>query len=84
MFKAVQITSRGVFHGIVFLPFIIHGWYDGVFIQAGPGKIGTELLMEPQHGHFRVERKQAKDASSKDGSVGGGGFFWMSDQVRRF
>lgn len=35
--------------------------------------------MEPQHGHFRVERKQAKDASSKDGN---GGFFWMSDQAR--
>ncbi|CAM9294597.1 unnamed protein product, partial [Ascophyllum nodosum] len=54
--------------------------------EAGPGKIGTELLMEPQHGRFRVERRQAKETPVKgtsrggDGNGGGGDFFWMSDE----
>lgn len=47
-------------------------------VQAGPGEIGTELLMEPQHGHVWVERQQG----TKDSGGGhGGGSFWMSDKV---
>ena len=52
--------------------------FGGLFVQAGPGKIGTELLMEPQHGCVWVEREQAKGAG---GSHGGDGSFWMSDEV---
>ncbi|CAB1116053.1 unnamed protein product [Ectocarpus sp. CCAP 1310/34] len=45
--------------------------------EAGHGTIGTELLMEPQHGHVWVERQQG----SKDSAGGGGGgSFWMSDK----
>lgn len=52
-----------------------------ICVQAGPGEIGTELLMEPQHGHVWVERQQgAKDS----GGGHGGGSFWMSDKVRRW
>lgn len=49
-----------------------------VRVQAGVGKIGTELLMEPQHGHVWVERQQG----TKDSGGGhGGDSFWMSDKV---
>lgn len=52
-------------------------FFDVWFLQAGPGKIGTELLMEPQHGHVWVERRQ------DTGGGHGGGSFWMSDKVCR-
>lgn len=50
---------------------------SAAIFQAGPGKIGTELLMEPQHGHVWVERQQ------EAGGGHGGGSFWMSDKVCR-
>lgn len=54
----------------------------GVFLgQAGPGKIGTELLMEPQHGHVWVERQQGTKGS---GGGNGDGSFWMCDKVGGF
>lgn len=46
-------------------------------LQAGPGKLGSELMMEPQHGHVRVE------SSEKAGERGTRSSFWMSDKVRR-
>ncbi|CAN0598129.1 unnamed protein product, partial [Ectocarpus sp. 12 AP-2014] len=45
--------------------------------EAGHGTIGTELLMEPQHGHVWVERQQGTKDSA---GGGGGGSFWMSDK----
>lgn len=47
-----------------------------ICMQAGPGQIGTELLMEPQHGHVWVEHQQG----TKDGGHGRGSC-WMSDEV---